>query len=301
MIRYLKVTNHLDQSLTMDLARPKLSGLAVRDIDGLGTVKANISSTDAAGLDGSMFNSSRANKRNIVLQLGYIPFPDIETSRLLTYKYFPLQRPIRLEMGSDHRTVYVNGRVEHNTPDIFSPLAGCQISVVCLGSYLYDVTPSVTVFSSVTQLFEFPFYNDHPTDPLIEFSSLTAETEKSVIYEGDAPVGMLITIHASGPASNIMITDSDTLESIFIDSALLIAQTGDDIHEGDEIRISTVKGDKYARLIRDGQTINILNVLGDDPAWFQLERGDNLFAYTATVGLENLEFQVYNEIAYEGT
>jgi hypothetical protein len=91
-----------------------------------------------------------------------------------------------------------------------------------------------------------------------------------------------------------------TLEALEIDSDKLISTTGDDILEGDDIWISTVKGNKYAILIRGSTTYNILNCLGIAPPWFQLEKGDNVYAYTADEGLTNLQFEIFNDIAYEG-
>jgi hypothetical protein len=131
-------------------------------------------------------------------------------------------------------------------------------------------------------------------------SEINLETTKVIIYEGDVSVGMLIHIHATGSASEFVLTDSVTLETLAIDSTKLIATTGADISSGDDIWISTIKGNKYAILIRDVTTYNILNCLGISPIWFQLEKGDNVYAYNADSGLVNLQFEIYNEIAYEG-
>ena len=85
-----------------------------------------------------------------------------------------------------------------------------------------------------------------------------------------------------------------------IDSAKLLALTGSGIVVGDEIYISTVRNDKYVLLLRDGEYINILNTLEKRTDWFQLVKGDNIFAYTAEFGLTNLQFKVKNKIVYEG-
>jgi hypothetical protein len=149
-------------------------------------------------------------------------------------------------------------------------------------------------------MFEFPWSNESTDDPLLEMSDLEMETTKVVMYEGDVSVGMLIHIHATGSASDFTLTDTVTLEALAIDSAKLISTTGGDIQVGDDIWISTVKGNKYAILIRATTTYNILNCLGTSPPWFQLEKGDNVYAYTATSGITNLQFEIFNAIAYEG-
>jgi hypothetical protein len=300
MITAIKTTNHLNEALTLELLRPEQSGFIVLRIDGLGPPKAEISLTERAGIDGSLYNSGRAAPRNIVLGLRFYPGQNIETLRQKSYKYFPLNRAITFEVQAANRIAHATAYVEANEPDIFSKEEGCVITLVFPDSYLYDIATSLTEFSVVTSIFEFPWSNESTDDPLLEISELDMVSPKIVFYEGDVPVGMLIHIHATGSASEVVLTETLTLKTLEIDSTKLIATTGDDIIEGDDIWISTVKGNKYAILIRDATTYNILNCLGIAPTWFQLEKGDNVYAYTATSGLVNLQFAIYNDIAYEG-
>jgi hypothetical protein len=307
--------------------RPEQSGFIVLRIDGLGPPKAEISLTERAGIDGSLYNSGRAAPRNIVLGLRFYPGQNIEALRQQSYKFFPLNRPITFEVQATNRIAHATAYVEANEPDIFSKEEGCVITLVFPDSYLYDVVTSLTVFSSTIPKFEFPWsvevtsgdplmfqfpWSNESTDvpllkmselyieTMLEISELDMETTKNVIYEGDVPIGMLIHIHATGSASDFVLTDTVTLETLEIDSAKLVSTTGGDIQEGDDIWISTVKGNKYAILIRSVTTYNILNCLGISPVWFQLDRGDNVYAYSAASGLSNLQFEIFNDIAYEG-
>jgi hypothetical protein len=300
MINSITVSNHLGESVTLELRFPEKSGFLVRGIEGLGPSKANINTTETSGIDGSLYNSARAVQRNIVLTLGLLENPTIEDSRQKSYKYFPLKKRIKLEIETDNRTSMVYGYVESNEPNIFSKEETAVISLICPSAYLYDSEDQVTVFSSVTSNFEFPFSNESLVSNLIEFSQLNLQTTKTVLYEGDAPIGILLHIHAIGVATGTKIIESATLEFIEIDDAKLTAITGSGIINGDEIYISTVKGNKYATLVRGALEYNILNALGQDPKWFQLEKGDNVFAYTATTGLANLQFEIINKVAYEG-
>lgn len=300
MINSIVVTNHLEESITIDLRRPEQSGFFVRSINGLGPSKADINVVEMSGLDGSSFNSARVTPRNIVLHLGFLRKPTIEYMRQQSYRYFPLKRRITVQINADNRTAKAYGYVESNEPDIFSNQEAAVISLICPNAYLFDEFESVTVFSSITPLFEFPFSNESLVSNLLEMSELEFNTIKTVVYEGDAAIGMLIHIHASGSASGVTITHTESLKTISIDSAKLIALTGDDIIVGDDFWISTIRGDKYAILKRGAATINILNTLGENPEWFQLEQGDNIFAYSATSGLVNLQFEIINDIAYEG-
>jgi len=300
MITAIKTTNHLNESLTLELSRPEESGFIVLRIDGLGPPKAEISLTERAGVDGSLYNSGRATPRNIVLGLRFYPGQNVETLRQQSYKYFPLNRPIMFEIQAANRTAHATAYVEANEPDVFSKEEGCVITLVFPDSYLYDTVELLTTFSFVVPMFEFPWSNESTSEPLLEFSELDMTTTINVVYEGDVPVGMLIHIHATGSASEVVLTKSITLETLEIDSTKLIATTGADISIGDDIWISTVKGNKYAILIRGATTYNILNCLGISPPWFQLEKGDNVYAYAADSGLANLQFAIYNDIAYEG-
>lgn len=304
MINTVTVTNHLGESVTLEMRFPEKSGFLIKSINGLGPSKANIDKTEVFGKDGSVFNSARASSRDIVFSLEFVEDyeigRDIETCRQNTYKYFPLTRQIKIEIETDNRVSEVYGYVESNEPDIFSQKEGCVISVTCPNAYLSDVDPQRTVFSAVEAAFEFPFSNESTTLKLLETARLSIETTKSVWYEGDSPVGIVIYIHASGPATNIQIINAVTLESLLFDTDKLTTMFGIGIQPGDDIVISTVKGNKYASLIRGGITLNVLNALGQYPTWFELEKGDNIFAYLAETGLSNLTFRIENQIAYEG-
>ena len=144
MIKSLKVTNHLGESLVLELMRPEKSGLIVREISGLGPSKATINTSDVATMDGSVYNSSRRENRNIVLDLMMYPFPTIEDSRLLTYRYFPIKKQVRLEIETDNLNVHTYGYVESNEPDIFSEEESTQISIICPDPNFYDVVKTST-------------------------------------------------------------------------------------------------------------------------------------------------------------
>ena len=124
--------------------------------------------------------------------------------------------------------------------------------------------------------------------------------EHSITYSGEDEVGVVMRIHATGPASTIAVHDITTGESMRIDSEKLETITGSDIVTGDDIIISTVVGDKYINLVREGHTRNILNALTRDSVWFKLVLGRNIFAYTAKKGFYNLQFTIENKILYEG-
>ena len=302
MIRSITITNHLDESITMELRFPEKSGFLLRDIpSGLGPSKANISTSELAAYDGSMYNSARVEQRNIVFNLEFSENPSIELNRLKSYQYFPIKKRVKISVETDNRVCETYGYVESNEPNIFSAREGTTISIICPDPWFYTTNKDITLFSGAESLFEFPFSNESLDTKLIIFGNIQIIAEQSIIYTGDASIGMIIYIHAIGPAPNLVIVDLRTQETMSINSAKLAALTGSDIMDGDDIIISTIKGDKYIILIRNGVIINIFNALNKNSSWFQLEKGDNRIAYTSDNNTNlNLQFRIESQIAYEG-
>ena len=306
MIKRVTATNYLNESIEMELARPEKSGFAITKITGLEPVKATINTTALSTNDGAVYNSARTNYRNIVLYLAFLWSPSIEDMRQLSYKYFPVKKPVTLAIETDNRICQTTGYVESNEVDIFSGSETTQISIICPDPYFYSAgkdSNNVTVFNGIEELFEFPFPDlDQSNDDFysLEFGNLQSAIIKTIWYEGDAEIGVLMTINALGPATNITIYNTQTQDSMAIDTTKLEQLTGAGITAGDEITISTVRGNKYVRLLRKGVYTNILNCLNKDADWFLLSKGDNVFAYTAETGSENIQFRMENKTLYEG-
>ena len=308
MIKKITVTNQLQESIELELRFPEKSGFLVRDISGLTPPKADINISQIATNDGAMFNSAHVYSRNIVLDLIFSLNQPIEDTRLKSYKFFPIKQRIDIQIETTNRLCRTYGYVESNEPSIFTSEPNTSVSIVCPDSYFYSFDKNITVFSGTQKLFEFPFENNSPENDLehvddkqIEFGRIQLSNTATIQYVGDAPIGIVAFIHAIGTVINPSIINTRTGELFKINSARLLTLTGSaDIVEGDNIILSTVKGDKFLYLQRGGQLINILSCIGDSSDWFQLQRGDNLFAYTADDGVENLQFRIENQIAYEG-
>lgn len=303
MIRAITVTNYLGDSIKLDLARPEQSGFVVTSVTGLGSGKANINMTEVATNDGGLFNSSRLPSRNIVISLKYLWHDSIEDVRQLSYKYFPIKKKLTLLIETDNRQAEIDGYTETNEPTIFSKDEGSDISIVCPNPFFYSAGKdgiNTTIFYGVEPLFEFPFSNESLYECLLEMGRIQNQTEKTIVYSGDAEIGVTIAIHAIGEARNITIYNTGTREIMRIDTDKLKAFTGSGIIPGDEIIICTVKGQKSITLLRNGKTTNILNCLDKNADWFQLAKGDNIFTYTVEEGRANLQFRIENRIVYEG-
>ena len=303
MIKSVTITNHLDESIKLDLFNPEESGFIIKSIEGLGPVKANINFKELATNDGSIDNSARLSSRNIVMSLQFMESPTIEETRLKSYKYFPIKRNIKFLIETDSRICETIGRVETNVPTIFSNAEGCQISILCSNPYFYSAGENgtnQTIFYGTEPLFEFPFSNESLTEDLIEFGSIENRTEGTIYYDGDAEIGITIQIHAVGEAEGLVIYNTKTRAIMRINDDKLKSLMGSGIQAGDEITITTSRGEKGIYMLRSGVTTNILNSLEKPIKWFQLSKGDNTFAYTASAGLTNLQFRIENKVIYEG-
>lgn len=306
MIYSIVVTNYLGDRIKLELGKPDISGFLIKSITGLGPAKANVNTTEVSTNDGSLFNSARLSQRNIVLDMVFINTvygESIEDLRQKSYKYFPLKKSVELTIETDNRYVKTTGYVESNEPNIFSSQEGTQISIICPDPYFYSAGEdgnNVTNFYSIDPMFEFPFSNESLDEPLLVFGEIQIKTEGVITYHGDSEIGVMIYIHAIGPATNINIYNTETREVMRINTEKISSLTGKGIVASDDIVINTAKGEKSITLIREGVSYNILNCLDKNTDWFTLAKGDNIFAFTADSGVTNLQFRVENKVIYEG-
>lgn len=342
MIKSITVTNYLGESISLPLRYyPEEPGLVIEEIEGLGPVKADINMTEMATVDGAIDNFSRLNTRDINLSFIFAETKDnpiIEDIRLMTYKYFPIKKPLTFEIETDRRKCRISGRVETNEPNIFDKMEGCKITILCSFPYFMADEGYDNTFYGVTHLFEFPFSNegyvkiidyiqdeklgiiqDHALEgiesdrrqfysvPTIEFGEIHRNVlMQNLIYEGDAEVGMILEIHTIGPVSGIKILNGVTREQIVLDDAKIKAIMKDAdpespaIQTGDSIILNSKTGEKTATLIRHAERTNIINALGFPITWFTLNKGSNSFICEAESGLENIVFMVKADLLYEG-
>ena len=305
MIDSFIVTNHLGESLELILADPDSSGLAVLSATGLGQVQADVNLTELAGSDFRTVNSAKLTKRNIVFKVKYWG-DDIEKSRHIADKYFPTKKFITLQINTDTRHLVTSGIVEKNEPDIFNKSTTGQISILCPDPFLYSTTPAVVPFGGIEPKFEFPFPNegnvvDNDDWDTFEFGNIRISKEKSIYYTGEAETGVTIQVDAIGQVRDLVFYDINDYQRIQLNDNVIASITGGtSIMAGDRIIISTSKTQKFATLVRSGVTYNIINALGMPVQWFELDRGDNIFSYSASEGEYDMVINIKHRIAYKG-
>jgi hypothetical protein len=292
MIKALEITNHSGDSIQLDLYHPEKTGLAVKSISGLEPPKSDINTSDSLS-DGSFYNSSRLNKRNIIINLLFVESQDgesIESLRHKAYKYFPLKRKIDITVKTDYRIVRSSGYVESNEPDIFSSQEGTQISIICPDAYWYDLYEKSAVYAQTMKKFTFPFAIGYGGVPLgVRYAS-----EYITLQNNGDETGLTITIsgisETGGITSNFTIYNADSGAYMRIKN---------DIQSGDIITITTHRGNKACTLIRDGKETNLIGNLYATE-WLTAASGENNFFLNASSGIRNVEVTFTLSEAYAG-
>ena len=124
-------------------------------------------------------------------------------------------------------------------------------------------------------------------DPMVEFGRIKGSSDTKIIYDGLGEIGIKIIIEILGDITGIKVKNKTRNESIEIDSSKVSAIIGDGFKQHDTIEISSVKGKKSAKLIRDGISYNIMHALTSPSKWIYIQTGTNVFSYTTTSGFEN--------------
>lgn len=268
----------------LDLTNEK--NCVVVGIDGLTPPSADIATSAIAMNDGTRFNSATVNQRNIVIRLQLIA--DVENTRILLYRYFRIKQYCKIFYKNSNRDVYCEGYIETFENDRFAINNQVDISIICPSPWFKTLNEVVFDMSQVLPMFEFPFDIEKEGE---EFSVLNKNTRTTVINSGDIETGIIMELRATSDVVNPRIYNADTNEMIGLNF---------EMQGGDVIRISTVKGSKYVRLIRDGVTSNIINALMKNPVWFQVSTGETPFTYDCTSGNDFFSVQFTIQNLFEG-
>lgn len=323
MIKSVTATNHLGESLTMELMRPEKSGFIVKSIEGLNPVNSEINSVKLARSHGARYNSSRLATRSIVLNIAFYDdgIRTVESLRHTIYKYFPDNNKLRFTIESDTRTVYTDCYVESNEVEIFSNDEICSITLFCPDPFLYSTKGGHVTFNMIEPAFEFPFpdeiYDEVPgigpedpeklVMPAIEFGIIRDVFTQGLYYDGDCDTGMEITLSIIAPEEseviNPIIYNNLTKQTMRVDTEKLKKVMGSErgLINGDVININTNLMEKSITLTREGVTTNILNCLEKGTKWLTLKPGNN--ELTCAADNDTAEFvsvRIDYNVAYGG-
>lgn len=227
------------------------TGFLTQKVEGLGPVKATITSSSFAQLDGSEYQSSRREERNITMNIALEPdwtLETVDTLRDKLYVHFMPKTRVELRFYSDNKPVrYISGMVETCEPDHFSEDPEVNISIICNNPDFVDQTPQLII------------------------GQTTAESLDNIVeYEGSVETGFLFTLFVDRTLSAFTIYHTDP--SGFQQQ---LDFTGE-LLPGDELTIQTTPGSKFARLSRASVVSSYLYGISPQSNWHQLYPGDNI-------------------------
>lgn len=232
----------------------------VRNIDGLGPVKADILSTPFATGDGELFQGSTVGKRNIVMTLGLNPDWQEQTMSSLRhqlYRYLLPKAWTKLRFFSDDMpTVDIEGYVESFEPNIFSQDPEIQISVICPKPDFIEADAIVYngLTDDGTNVLEFEYEGTVETG----FEVRIDQTPANVSYIGPLEVHM----QQEPSAAEIFIVSEITVNGTYY------------------FKLSTIRNAKRVSkvAIADGAVTNLLQYMDDESVWPTIKPGTNLFS-----------------------
>jgi hypothetical protein len=201
----------------------------VRDVQGLGPVKASLVTSDFPG-DGKSVQASSIEERNIVMKLGFTPDyalnDTIQDLRQALYPDMPPGSTVRLRfLDTIKPTLEITGVVESLEPTIFEQDPAVQISI--LATYPY--------FRGITEL------------------TITGKTGDYIQtnYQGSAPTGFVARIYSASDV--VSIGFGNGFNAVYVD--------GTNTTQGDMLTIDTRRGSKRIYRTRNGGTTNWMNYL----------------------------------------
>lgn len=258
----------------------------ILSIDGLTSPDTNINTSNLYYADGSVINSMKAEKRNIVINLNIKP--PIEINRLNLYKFFACKAKITLYWTNDSRDVYIKGIVEKFEANLFDKVQQPQISIICPQPYFISTTKDVIGFTDSESLFEFPFS--------IPDMGITMGEGKGRISQlvdvGEATTGIIIKISAVGGAvTNPTVMNRTTGDTFTINYTMSDSQ---------QIVINSNVGEKSIYLYTGSSKKNFLSKRKYGTQWITCVPGYNDFYYTAEKGSEYMQVEFYFNKKYQG-
>lgn len=232
------------------------NGYLVQSIDGLDPVKANIVSSSFAGVDGEQHQSSRREARNIIMKLGLKmgAAGSVSSLRAKLMGFLMPKAKVRLRFfRDDGPDVDIYGIVETFACPQFVKEPVATISLMCHQPDFY-----------VPHIYGSANYTTAGTD------------EHYIEYDGSIETGFELRLTVNRALSQFTIYQRSSEGTL---NRMLFAEP---LIAGDVLTISTVAGNKFARLTRAGSDSSLLYGVSPDSSWLNLYPGPNYIRVYAT-------------------
>lgn len=292
MIERLYYTNAQGQTIELSVQSDFHVNVS-RDVDGMNDVNCKVTTATTMGQDGERFLSSTMEARDIEItghlrattlarqmelrrQLGHALSP--KGRGTLTYVCGELKRQI--DCYAEKCPSYTPGRwpkfiIQLRCPSpLWRETNEREVPVVTwTGSMVFDEEGGLELGETW------------------EIGARSAERIVTVENTGDVPGGMAVVFIAQGAVVNPYLTNAQTQETIRLNTTM---------QAGDQIVVTTGYGQKEAVLERAGERTSIFRLLAAESVFLQLETGENLLAFGAQSGEDNLNVTVRHTNEYVG-
>ena len=219
------------------------SHYVIEEITGLDPVKADITSSDYATQDGGFFQSARAGGRNLIFKMAYQPDyvagKTVETLRREMYSIFPPKGAVFLRFfNSDplFKTVEIKGWVESFSSPPFAKEPAINVSIICPKPNFYELAP-VTKLGDSGTIISMPYEGDAEVGFTLRVNPLT--TIQRLVLKNGVDKDLDLRFQAPIPGTPGWV---DPFAPTFLDT----------------ITFSTLPGNKYINLVRQGVTYNLM-------------------------------------------
>ena len=252
---------------------PNNDPVQIRNIDGLGPVKADVAATPFATGRGELYQGSSTGKRNIVLTVGLNPNWIDQTMgslRQLLYRYFMVESWVTLRFFPDELPVVtITGIVESFEPNIFSQDPEIQISILCPKPDFLEVDTT-----------------------LIRGTVDTGASVNVIDYEGTIPTGFELRVTSSPALSSftgVIVVENQSSAQEFRLKPITV-------NSAQYLRLNTVRSTRFVHnvTVSDDSAVNILAQMEKDSDWPELFPGDNELSIRASSPGQNWAIGYFN-------
>lgn len=268
------------------------SPFILESVDGVYSIKNKVSTVENTMIDGSTYQGSVAEMRNIVLTLR--DKNSHKFNRELLYQCFKIDSKGQLKYKEDDSVKVIDYYVEsiNITGDYESRSA--TVSLLCPDPFFYDENDINVYLAEWNPAFKF-IHEFKATKEEIGYRSLV-KIQNIFNETATDNIGITIQITAKGTVKNpkIIHAESNRIIKVGYESKPLLMSAGD------VLTISTVTGNKHVYLLSEGVRAEINHYLTEDSEYFQLQRGNNHIGYDADGGLDNISIKITYRLKYSG-
>lgn len=251
MLTKVELVNVRGDILTLPLSDYS-NGYLVAEIEGLGPVKASLTSSSMAQIDGAQPQSSRRDVRNITMKLELKPnYNDITVDTLKAGLYAYLLPKAVVGMNFYRNDVLfckTTGTVESLENTMFAVVPMMNASIICHDPDFY--APNATSVSGNT---------------------VADTTTQEITYPGTSDAGIIFTLNVNRTIAGFSLynTKPDGTTQIYNLDVPLVS--------GDVVVINTIPRQKSVIKTTAGTPTSVLYGVDPSSAWISLGPGDNNF------------------------